>query len=191
MYDKDKLKARWASSIQPLFTLLLRLGLKPIHITGSGSLLIAIGCLYLLGERQALAFGFLAAGGLCDAIDGAYARHTGQVTAWGGFFDSVIDRYNEFLLAGTVLFTLREQTYLYYYCFAFFLGISLMSYTRALYEKNEQVCPANPFEYFERGCLFLFFLVIDRLDLWLITVALGTHYFVATRIYRFYRVCHP
>ncbi|MDP3729930.1 MAG: CDP-alcohol phosphatidyltransferase family protein [Candidatus Omnitrophota bacterium] len=35
------------------------------------------------------------AAGFFDALDGSLARHTGRVTKFGNFFDSVIDRYSD------------------------------------------------------------------------------------------------
>src|ERR1019366_3877301 len=36
--------------------------------------------------------------GLCDMVDGRGARATQQVTRFGGFFDSVMDRYSDLAL---------------------------------------------------------------------------------------------
>ncbi|MGH8477246.1 MAG: CDP-alcohol phosphatidyltransferase family protein [Methylococcales bacterium] len=127
----------------------------------------------------------------CDAFDGAYARHTDQVSRFGAMLDSLVDRYGEFLLVGTILYVYREDVYLYYFSFLIFLGISLMSYTRALFEKNGMVCPGNPFEYFERTMLMAAFFLIGYLNIWLIVIAVGTHIFVLHRIYLFYRRAPP
>ncbi len=188
MYDKTKLKKQWADIFQPLFGYFSAWGIKPTYITFSGTAFIFLGCILLLNNQSVLAFVIFVMGGLCDALDGAYARATGQVTCFGGFCDSVIDRYNEFILVGCVLFYFRENELLYFFSFIFFLGITLMSYTRALFEKNDFFCPANPFEYLERGLLFLIFFVFGRLDLWLIVTAIGTHGFVAHRCFLFYRL---
>ena len=188
MYDKNRLKIRWASAISPLYTLFLRLHLTPTHITLCGAGLILMGCFSYSLAHPTLALMLFTLGGLCDAIDGAYARETGQVTPFGGFLDSVVDRYNEFLLVGCVLFVHRDNLQLYYFSFLLFSGLALMSYTRALYEKNGYRCPANPFEYLERGLLFLLFFMAGRPDLWLVLIAIGTHFFIALRIARFYRL---
>ncbi len=59
--------------------------------TASPILLPAAGLLILLS-------------GLFDAVDGVIARTTEKVTAFGGFFDSVSDRYADaFVLAGVTL----------------------------------------------------------------------------------------
>lgn len=188
MYTKTRLKEGWAESIKPIFAVFNNLQLKPIHITLTGSFLIMSGCLFLLNEQKTLAFFSLLIGGLCDALDGAYARITHQVSQFGGYFDSVIDRYNEFILVGCVFYLYRDNELLYYFSFLVFLGICMMSYTRALFEKNGFVCPENPFEYLERGITFLIFFLFNRLDLWLIIIAMGTQFFVFRRGYQFYQL---
>ena len=72
-----------------------RLGLSPNALTVIGSVLTA--CVGLL-----LAQGWFLAAGLClwlfsltDTLDGALARATGRVSAFGAFLDSVCDRYAE------------------------------------------------------------------------------------------------
>ena len=188
MYDKAKLKKQWESLLGPAFGFFSNLGIRPTHITVSGAAFVISGCILLLNHQSILAFMAFVMGGLCDTLDGAYARATGQVTVFGGFCDSVIDRYNEFFLLGCVLFYYQENELLYVFSFIFFLGIALMSYTRALFEKNDFDCPPNPFEYLERGMLFLIFFLFGRLDLWLIVIAIGTHGFVVHRCFRFYRL---
>ena len=142
MYDKTKLKKQWADLLGPTFGFFSTLGIKPTHITVSGAVFVVSGCILLLNRQSNLAFIAFVMGGLYDTLDGAYARATGQVTVFGGFCDSVIDRYNEFILVGCVLFYTQGNELLYFFSFIFFLGIALMSYTRALFEKNDFCCPA-------------------------------------------------
>ena len=48
--------------------------------------------------------------GIFDMVDGRVARATGQVTQFGGFFDSVIDRYSDVALISGCWSTTRVQT---------------------------------------------------------------------------------
>lgn len=188
MYDKDILRKYWSQGVRPLFGFFLSSGIKPFHVTLLGCVFILLGCYQLIEDNSLMAvFGFFMAG-FCDATDGAYARATDQVTEFGGFLDSVVDRYNEFVIVATVLYLCRDQVIFYYFSFVVFLGISLMSYTRALYSKYGYPCPGNPFEYLERGLLLLVFIMIGRLDLWLVIIAIGTHVFVLQRIIRFHKL---
>jgi len=66
--------------------------------------------------------------GLFDAVDGVIARTTGKVTTFGGFFDSVSDRYADaFVLAGVTLGGLCNPIA----GFAALIGSLMVSYTRS------------------------------------------------------------
>lgn len=66
--------------------------------------------------------------GLFDAVDGVIARTAGKVTSFGGFFDSVSDRYADaFVLAGVTLGGLCNPIA----GFAALIGSLMVSYTRS------------------------------------------------------------
>ena len=66
--------------------------------------------------------------GLFDAVDGVIARTAGKVTTFGGFFDSVSDRYADaFVLAGVTLGGLCNPIA----GFAALIGSLMVSYTRS------------------------------------------------------------
>lgn len=187
MYDKSQLRIQFADLILPLIGFLRKLGVKPTQITFTGLIFTVAACYtYSLGDYITTFF-LMAIGRSCDVVDGAFARATDQVTRLGGLVDSMVDRYGEFIIVGTILYVYRDNTYLYYFSFLIFLGISLMPYTRALFEKYGLKCPDNPFEYFERSILMVLFFLLDLLNVWLIVIALGTNLFVLQRIYLFSR----
>ena len=76
------------------------------------NVLTFVGLLINVGAAVLLAFGqFRWAGvviigaGIFDMVDGRVARHTNQVTRFGGFFDSVLDRYSDLgLLMGLLVY---------------------------------------------------------------------------------------
>jgi archaetidylinositol phosphate synthase len=76
-----------------------RIGLTPNHISIIGFILaFASAIAYALTTTGSLwllllAMFFLLASGFCDTMDGIVARTFKQTTAFGGFFDSVLDRY--------------------------------------------------------------------------------------------------
>lgn len=93
---RDQL-AQWArTTLASLEPLLVRFGIRPIHLTiaqlGMSALAgvaYALGCIFLGG--------WLVLGcGVLDLLDGSLARRTAQATLRGAFLDSVIDRYAEF-----------------------------------------------------------------------------------------------
>src|SRR3977135_1696754 len=82
------------------------LALSRIHtnvLTPIG-LLINVGAAFQLAAGQFKAAGFVIIGaGLFDMVDGRVARETNRVTRFGGFFDSVLDRYSDLALRLCVL----------------------------------------------------------------------------------------
>jgi len=70
----------------------------------------------------------LLASGFCDALDGALARVRGRATAFGGFMDSLLDRYADAaVLIGIILGGLCDPLL----GFAALVGSLLVSYARA------------------------------------------------------------
>lgn len=187
MYDRDELRRGFQELITPAVRRLNRIGVRPTHITLAGLVLTILACFAYLKSNYVATFVFMIIARFGDAIDGGYARLTGHVTDFGGFLDSLTDRYGEFVIVGTILYAYREVSALYYFSFAVFLGISLMSYTRALYHRYGIRCPSNPFEYLERGISMGVFFLAGRLDLWLIVIGVGTNAAVLHRIFRFSR----
>ena len=74
----------------------IRLGFSPNGITLLGLALGWLTCLFFAWSHNAIAFGFLMiAWGLFDAVDGAAARLTNQVTKFGSYLDAMCDRLFE------------------------------------------------------------------------------------------------
>ncbi|MDH5782186.1 MAG: archaetidylinositol phosphate synthase [Candidatus Bathyarchaeota archaeon] len=71
---------------------------------------------------------FLLASGFCDALDGVLARRFGEATAFGGFLDSLLDRYTDAMIyAGIILGGLSDV----YWGLLALIGSLLVSYCRA------------------------------------------------------------
>ena len=127
------LRKTFSGLLDTIAGFLLGLGLKPNHITLPGlcgNIIAAV----LIGSGRLLAGGLMAAlMGPLDAVDGAMARKIGVPTRFGGFLDSVIDRYDELLLLGGVLvyFTREGNTWGIYLTYAAAAGSVLVSYMRA------------------------------------------------------------
>src|SRR5581483_7512293 len=65
--------------------------------------------------------------GIFDMVDGRVARQTQQVTVFGAFFDSVIDRYSDVVLFfGLLVFYARGNRFFYVVLAAFVMVTSLM-----------------------------------------------------------------
>jgi len=70
----------------------------------------------------------LLASGFCDALDGALARLYGKTTTFGGFLDSLLDRYADAIIfSGIILGKLCDL----FWGLAALIGSLLVSYARA------------------------------------------------------------
>ena len=122
--------------------------------------------------RWAGATVFLA--GLFDMLDGRVARLSNQVTPFGGFFDSVLDRYSDLLvMIGLLVFYGRINRFWYVTLVAVaMIGSVMVSYTRARAENLIPTCKVGFLERPERMVLIIIGAVFDRMApvLWIIAV---------------------
>ena len=117
----------------PVVTILARLGVTPNMLTVA-QLLGGFGAAVLIANGE-LAWGGVAllAAAAIDAFDGTLARTTGQVTKFGGVFDSTVDRLFEGVVLGGLLWYyldlgLRDESML---VFVTAVGSLSVSYVRA------------------------------------------------------------
>ena len=140
-----------------------------------------IGLLINIGAAVLLAFGrFQAAGwvivgaGIFDMVDGRVARETNRVTKFGGFFDSVLDRYSDLgLLMGLLVYYASINRNFYVVLTAIVMTASVMiSYTRSRAENTIPSCKVGFLERPERIVLLILGCLFDRMApvLWVIAV---------------------
>lgn len=153
------------------------LALSKIHpnvLTFIG-LMINIVAAVLLAAGQFRAAGFVILGAaIFDMVDGRVARETNQVTRFGGFFDSVLDRYSDLaLLVGLLVYYGNISRPLYVVLTAVVMTASVMvSYTRARAENTIPMCKVGFMERPERVVLLIIGALFDRMApvLWVIAV---------------------
>src|SRR5580698_6238334 len=153
------------------------LALSKIHpnvLTFLG-LVINSGAAVLLDGGQFRWAGLVIIGaGLFDMVDGRVARETNRVTRFGGFFDSVLDRYSDlFLLTGLLVWYGSINQRFYEALTAVVMTASVMiSYTRARAENSIPTCKVGFMERPERVVLFIIGALFDRMApvLWVIAV---------------------
>ncbi len=109
-----------------------------------------------------------------DLTDGPVARVTNRVTPFGGFFDSVLDRYSDLcLLIGLLVFYGRINRFWYVTLVAVaMIGSVMTSYTRARAESLIPSCKVGFLERAERVVLIIIGALFDRMApvLWIIVV---------------------
>ena len=157
-------------------------------------LLINIWAAILLGQGNFRAAGYVIIGaGIFDMVDGRVARETNQVTRFGGFFDSVLDRYSDLaLLMGLLVYYGNINRPLYVVLTAIVMTASVMiSYTRARAENEIPTCKVGFLERPERVVLLIIGALFDRMApvLWVIAV-MGNLTVVHRMMYTFQQTKH-
>ena len=112
--------------------------------------------------------------GLFDMVDGRVARETNRVTRFGGFFDSVLDRYSDLaLFMGLLVYYASINRFFYIVLTAIVMtGSVMVSYTRARAECTIPKCKVGFLERPERVVLIIIGAMFDRMAavLWVIAV---------------------
>jgi CDP-diacylglycerol--glycerol-3-phosphate 3-phosphatidyltransferase len=138
-------------------------------------LLINVGAACLLAVNKFRWAGAVIIGaGLFDMVDGRVARETNRVTRFGGFFDSVLDRYSDLgLLVGLLVWygSINRPSYVVLTAVAM-MGCVMVSYTRARAENSIPTCKVGFMERPERVVLMIIGALFDRMPevLWVIAV---------------------
>src|SRR6202140_4928383 len=129
--------------------------------------------LFAAGRFQAAAVVLIGAG-LFDMVDGRVARETNRVTRFGGFFDSVLDRYSDLgLLVGLLVYYASINRFFYVVLTAIVMtGTVMVSYTRARAENSIPKCKVGFLERPERVVLIIIGALFNRMAqvLWVIAV---------------------
>src|SRR5438477_9624850 len=136
----------------PVGRTLSRLHLRPNHLTVIGLVVSLFAASAFSAGHLRSASLLLIVAGLCDLLDGALARASGQVTAFGAFLDSVIDRYSDLvvLLGIVVLFSRVSNMRGAVAAMAALVGSLMVSYTKARAESIGVECNVGFMERPER-----------------------------------------
>ena len=155
-----------------------------------------IGVLINVAAAWALALGkFVTAGvimivaNIFDFIDGKVASESNAVSAFGAFWDSVIDRFSDISLFIGLIFlyaTLERRDYVMVSALAMMFAI-MTSYTRARAESLIKKCKVGFMERPERIVLFMIGAFTNRMAAVLWVILILSIFTVADRIILTYR----
>ena len=110
------------------FETLASCGVTPNQVTFAGLGLVLLNCGLFLYHHDHFALGLgLSLSYAVDALDGAIARRQGTVSKFGGYLDSVIDRYQEI----AAYFVLAIVNGWWAVAFVLTTGCMLISYNKA------------------------------------------------------------
>lgn len=153
------------------------LALSRIHpnvLTFLGLLINTVAAVLLAAGQFRWAGVVIISAGLFDMVDGRVARATNQVTRFGGFFDSVLDRYSDLaLLMGLLVYYGNISRPFYVVLTAIVMtGSVMVSYTRARAENTIPSCKVGFMERPERVVLLIIGALFDRMApvLWVIAL---------------------
>jgi CDP-diacylglycerol--glycerol-3-phosphate 3-phosphatidyltransferase len=175
MLASEVLNERLRPVIEPFTTgtgkILARAHVSPNGLTTVG-LAGMLACSWLVADgRTFLAGLWLIPAFLVDVFDGALARATGRVTAWGGFYDSVCDRIADGALFGAFVWLYRRgPDRVLVAAIAASVVTQLVPYARAKAEALGYRAPGGLGERAERAILVCAGLILGftELALWLV-----------------------
>jgi CDP-diacylglycerol--glycerol-3-phosphate 3-phosphatidyltransferase len=105
----DRTRNRFKVLLEKIATFLNNLGLMPNTITIFGLVGNTIGAVFLSQGYITIGGIIILAIGPVDALDGTMARLRGMEGKFGGFVDSVTDRYSELVIFGGLLYYYVNQ----------------------------------------------------------------------------------
>lgn len=171
--------------LRVIINLCVRLRIHPDVLTFVGVLINAVAAWALAVQRFVLAGVVMIIANIFDFIDGKVARERQIETEFGGFWDSVMDRFSDLALFIGLIYlysTLHRTDYVMLTAIAMTFTV-LTSYTRARAESLVAKCKVGFMERPERIVLFMLGAFTNRMAavLWVITVL--SVLTVADRIY--------
>jgi len=176
-------KTEVARVADPVARAMVGLRLRPNQLSFLG-LVCSVGAAVLFAADQRRAGALcLALAGALDILDGALARATGQVSPFGAFLDSVLDRYSDLLvLAGLVfLFARLGRLEVVVAVLLALIGTLMVSYTRARAESVDVECRVGFMERGERMLVLIAGALFDVLIPAIWVLAIGAN---ATAVHR-------
>lgn len=160
--------------IDPIAGFFLKIGLKPNMITALGLLLAGLAAYFIATGRFTIGGLILLIGAPLDVVDGAMARQLGEPSKFGGFIDSVTDRYSELVvLLGLLIYFIGNGSLLAsVLVFVAAAGSVMVSYTKARAESLGFSAKVGLLTRVERMIITVVFLIIGQpiIALWIIAI---------------------
>ncbi len=172
--------------IDHLAALVAATGIPPNFITCSALVLNFWAAILFSAGRFAAAGGMMILAGLCDLLDGPVARRQGRVSMFGGFLDSIFDRYADLILfLGLLVYFSHVNRFGYaMLAGAAMAGSVMVSYAKA---RAESLVPSGEVGFWERPerlVLMILGALTNRMDVVLWILAIGPNITVIHRIVR-------
>ena len=173
-----------AGAARPLVVVLNKAGVRPNHITLLGGLLSCAGAGFIAAGWLRTGMLVLIFTWLFDVLDGVLAKYAKQVSRFGGFFDSVTDRYTEGMVFAALVYHYAKNgdPLMAGVTAVALIGASAVSYARARAEKEIDSCAVGVGDRLIRLVTLAFFTLIGDSRIGVILVLLLAHYTVLQRV---------
>lgn len=186
----DWVKQHTGFIVGPVASLLSRTGIHPNLLSITGFILALVAGVAVAADHPVTAAWLFLASGPFDALDGALARTSGRVSAFGAFLDSCLDRYSEAALLCGLLYWAATRSYhgQAMLCFVSMFGSLMVSYTRARAEGLGMACKTGLFTRMERFVVITIMLFTRQFLAGLAVLALLTNITASQRMIHVYRL---
>jgi CDP-diacylglycerol--glycerol-3-phosphate 3-phosphatidyltransferase len=167
----------------PVARALVGLRLRPNQLSFLGLVGSMVAAGAFAWDQRRLGALCLAVAGALDILDGAVARVSGQVSPFGAFLDSVLDRYSDLLVLGGLVFLFARlgRFEVVGAVLLALIGTVMVSYTRARAESIDVECRVGFMERGERMLVLILGALLDLLVPAIWVVAIGAN---ATAVHR-------
>ncbi len=175
--------------VDPVADVLARLGFTPNTLTLLGFLMnVAVAVVLSQGQMRWGGVAFFLAGSL-DGLDGTLARKLGQVSRFGAFLDSTLDRLSEaaVFLGLLVWYTGRGANQEIVLIYATIVGSLMVSYSRARAEGLGMDCKVGLLTRMERAVVLLVGLLLDQVTITLWVMAILSNFTALQRMFYVWR----
>ncbi len=170
--------------IERIAAIVAATGIPPNVITWLALLLNFWAGIFFAAGRFVSAGGIMIFAGICDLLDGPVARRQGRVSMFGGFLDSIFDRYADLILfLGLLVYYSSVNRFGYaMLAGAAMAGSVMVSYAKARAQSLVPVAEVGFWERPERLVLMILGALTNRMDLVLWILAIGPNITVIHRI---------
>lgn len=173
----------WTTNLaKPFAKILAKIGVKPNHLTVLGLIFGLASAYFIISKEIIVAAFFVLLSSICDLLDGALARTADLTSDFGGFLDSVTDRYVD-----VILFLALGVYGVDWVAVGLALsGALLVSYTRARAENVIEKCDVGIAERGERLLILLAGMITGYIYQTVIIIAVLSHITALHRVWYTY-----
>ena len=179
---------------EPMARLLAKTRITPNQVTWAAFGIALLSFISFIFGQHIIGGLLVQLSSVVDGIDGSLARLKGATTTFGGFLDSVLDRYADILIVlGLTWWSFSNESYpgIWLVGFLAIAGTICISYTRARIDSNRRHLFDNGFKSLASRDIRLFLMMLGAVTgqayFCLIVIALLTNLIVFYRLIYIYR----